>query len=217
MEQRRDLEPQAIARSLSYLHYNHLAPEHLRARALPDRYNRMDLLPPREIDAEAAVAELDARTTLSALPPSLQSVALHEYGGEVVGANRGMIEFDDLLKRPLEHYKYLLTTVERAALSMQSATLFLDLVFVGSCNAIHLAAFREIPDFQSFKGRIELVRMPLIVDVRHEEALYRERLREAAKHGFKLALVPEANVPRRAPDGMTVRGVTRLSQALEAF
>jgi hypothetical protein len=37
-----------------------------------------------------------------------------------------------------------------------------------------------------------------------------ERLREAAKHGFKMALVPEANVPKRPPEGMTVRGVTRL-------
>jgi DNA repair protein RadA/Sms len=44
-----------------------------------------------------------------------------------------------------------------------------------------------------------------------------ERLREAAKHGFKLALVPEANVPKRPPDGMTVRGVSRLSLALDAF
>jgi DNA repair protein RadA/Sms len=44
-----------------------------------------------------------------------------------------------------------------------------------------------------------------------------ERLREAAKHGFKMALVPEANVPKRPPEGMTVRGVTRLSQALDAF
>jgi DNA repair protein RadA/Sms len=44
-----------------------------------------------------------------------------------------------------------------------------------------------------------------------------ERLREAAKHGFKLALVPEANVPKRPPEGMTVRGVTRLIQALDAF
>ncbi|HWX79878.1 MAG TPA: magnesium chelatase domain-containing protein, partial [Steroidobacteraceae bacterium] len=44
-----------------------------------------------------------------------------------------------------------------------------------------------------------------------------ERLREAAKHGFKLAVVPEANVPKRFPDGMSVRGVTRLNQALEAF
>jgi len=44
-----------------------------------------------------------------------------------------------------------------------------------------------------------------------------ERLREAAKHGFKAALVPEANVPRRAIEGMTVRGVARLSQALDAL
>ncbi len=44
-----------------------------------------------------------------------------------------------------------------------------------------------------------------------------ERLREAAKHGFKLAVVPEANVPKRPPEGMEVRGVTRLREALEAF
>jgi predicted Ser/Thr protein kinase len=133
-----------------------------------------------QLSVDATERQITADRSLAALPPSLQSVALHEYGGEVVGANRGMIEYDDLLKRPLEHYKYLLTTVERAALSMQSATLLLDLVFIGSCNDIHLAAFREIPDFQSFKGRIELVRVPFILDVRHEEALYRERLRESA-------------------------------------
>jgi DNA repair protein RadA/Sms len=42
-----------------------------------------------------------------------------------------------------------------------------------------------------------------------------ERLREAAKHGYTLALVPEANVPKRSPPGMTVRGVSRLAQALQ--
>ena len=133
-----------------------------------------------QLSVDATERQVTADRTLSALPPSLQSVSLHEFGGEVVGANRGFIEFDDLLKRPLEHYKYLLTTVERAALSMTSATLFLDLAFIGSSNDIHLAAFREIPDFQSFKGRIELVRVPFILDVRHEEALYQARLREAA-------------------------------------
>src|SRR6266478_4100728 len=44
-----------------------------------------------------------------------------------------------------------------------------------------------------------------------------ERLREAAKHGFKSAVVPEANMPKRLPEGMSVRGVTRLAQALDAF
>lgn len=133
-----------------------------------------------QLSVDATERQVTADRTLTALPPSLQAVSLFEYGGEVVGANRGMIEFDDLLKRPLEHYKYLLTTVERAALSLANSTLFLDLAFVGSCNDIHLAAFREIPDFQSFKGRIELVRVPFILDERHEEALYQERLREAA-------------------------------------
>lgn len=133
-----------------------------------------------QLSVDASERQITADRTLGSLPPSLQSVSLHEYGGEVVGANRGMIEFDDLLKRPLEHYKYLLTTVERAELSMTSATLFLDLAFLGSCNDIHLSAFREIPDFQSFKGRIELIRVPFILDVRHEELLYAERLREAA-------------------------------------
>jgi serine protein kinase len=144
------------------------------------RYRQAWVTVEPQLSVDATERQITADRTLNALPPSLQSVSLHEYGGEVVGANRGMIEFDDLLKRPLEHYKYLLTTVERAALSMTSATLFLDLVFLGSCNDIHLAAFREIPDFQSFKGRIELVRVAFILDVRHEEGLYRERLREAA-------------------------------------
>jgi len=42
-----------------------------------------------------------------------------------------------------------------------------------------------------------------------------ERLREAAKQGFRRALVPEANVPRRPVEGLEVQGVARLQEALE--
>ncbi|MCE9571923.1 MAG: serine protein kinase PrkA, partial [Deltaproteobacteria bacterium] len=133
-----------------------------------------------QMSVDASERQVTADRSLSALPASLQSVALHEYGGEVVGANRGLLEFDDLLKRPLEAYKYLLTTVERGSVSLNSSTLFLDLVFIGSSNEIHLAAFKEHPDFASFKGRIDLVRVPYILDVRHEERLYNEKLQQAA-------------------------------------
>ena len=44
-----------------------------------------------------------------------------------------------------------------------------------------------------------------------------ERLKEAAKHGFKRAIIPKANAPKQAPDGLTVIAVTRLEQALEAL
>ena len=42
-----------------------------------------------------------------------------------------------------------------------------------------------------------------------------ERLREAAKHGFKRAIVPEANAPRRPLEGIEVLTATRLEQVLE--
>jgi DNA repair protein RadA/Sms len=43
-----------------------------------------------------------------------------------------------------------------------------------------------------------------------------ERLREAAKLGFKRALVPAANVPRKGViDGMEIAGVSRLQEALD--
>jgi DNA repair protein RadA/Sms len=43
-----------------------------------------------------------------------------------------------------------------------------------------------------------------------------ERLKEAAKQGFRRALVPSANAPRRPVEGLEVTGVARLEQALDA-
>jgi len=43
-----------------------------------------------------------------------------------------------------------------------------------------------------------------------------ERLREAAKQGFRRALVPTANLPRREIEGLRVEGVSRLDEALAA-
>ena len=44
-----------------------------------------------------------------------------------------------------------------------------------------------------------------------------ERIREAAKHGFKRAVVPKQNLPKKPIPGMQVIGVSRLSEALTAI
>ena len=44
-----------------------------------------------------------------------------------------------------------------------------------------------------------------------------ERLQEAAKHGFKRAIVPKANVPKQGVPGMEVIGISKLSEALDAL
>ena len=44
-----------------------------------------------------------------------------------------------------------------------------------------------------------------------------ERLQEAAKHGFKRAIVPKGNAPKNAIPGMEVIAVDKLSEALDAL
>ncbi|NTS77552.1 DNA repair protein RadA [Catenovulum sp. SM1970] len=44
-----------------------------------------------------------------------------------------------------------------------------------------------------------------------------ERLKEAAKHGFKKAIVPKANVPKGGIEGMEIIAVTKLSEAIESI
>lgn len=44
-----------------------------------------------------------------------------------------------------------------------------------------------------------------------------ERILEAAKHGFKVAVVPKGNAPRKPVENMKIVPVTRLGEALEAL
>ena len=44
-----------------------------------------------------------------------------------------------------------------------------------------------------------------------------ERLRDAAKHGFKRAIVPRSNLPKESIPGMEVIGVSKVAEALDAL
>jgi DNA repair protein RadA/Sms len=43
-----------------------------------------------------------------------------------------------------------------------------------------------------------------------------ERLKEAAKLGFSVAVVPKANAPKKAIEGLTIHAVERVEEAIEA-
>src|SRR5579863_4155607 len=67
-------DPQALALPLSYLHYHHLAPPGLRARALPERYIDMRLMPREAFDPNVAFdnMKLDPRSGSNSLPPLIK-------------------------------------------------------------------------------------------------------------------------------------------------
>ncbi|MEQ9496365.1 MAG: serine protein kinase PrkA [Deltaproteobacteria bacterium] len=133
--------------------------------------------PQMHVDADAR--QLTADRSIANLPRALQSVPLFEIGGPLVNANRGMLEFADLLKRPVEAFKYLLSTSEEATASLPHFKILLDELLVASSNEDQLAAFKQHPDWNSFKGRIELVRVPYLRRYSDEIQIYERQINDA--------------------------------------
>jgi predicted Ser/Thr protein kinase len=125
-----------------------------------------------QMSVDAAERQVTADRSLSSLPPSLQALSLYEAKGELVDAAGGIIEFSDLLKRPLDAFKYLQLSVETGEVSLVMQNVQLNCVMIGSANELHLDAFREHPEFASFRGRFELVRVPYLRSYKEEQALY---------------------------------------------
>jgi predicted Ser/Thr protein kinase len=143
------------------------------------RYQQAAVTVEPQLSVDAGYRQVTVDRSAASLPPALQTVALYEPSGPLVAANRGLIEYSDLLKRPLEHFKYLLGTSETGRVSLDSVLLHLDAVFIASSNEKQLAAFKEAPDFASFKGRLELVRVPYVRRRSVEREIYDQQISAA--------------------------------------
>lgn len=143
------------------------------------RYRRGAATVEPQMAVDAKTQQLTADRSLASLPKALHHVSLFDPGGPLVDANRGVLEFSDLLKRPVEAFKYLLSTVETATVSMESFVLHLDMVFIASTNEVYLDAFKQHPDFPSFKGRMQFIKVPYLVRLQEEAEIYRTQITEA--------------------------------------
>lgn len=130
--------------------------------------------PQLHIDAQNQQITMDRR--LATLPPSLQSLNLFSSTGELVLANRGILEYSDLLKRPLDTFKYLLMTMETRNINIKGNLTELDILFMGSSNEVHFNAFKQHPDFLSFKGRFNFIKVPYLLNYKDEHKIYKNQL-----------------------------------------
>ncbi len=162
---------------------------------LSRRFRRGMVTVEPQMQVDASLRQLTLDRSLESLPKILQNVTLFEPFGDLVDANRGMIEYNDLLKKPIEAFKYLLATCERSTVTLPTAILHLDTVFIASSNDRYLRAFLDHPDWPSFKGRIELVRVPYLLDWVAEAGIYESQVR------------PDAVGRHIAPHAMRVAGL----------
>jgi serine protein kinase len=121
---------------------------------------------------DAGEKQLTMDKSISNIPSVLQTISFYQAQGELIEANRGLLEFSDLLKRPVEAFKYLLATIEKGSINLPSSSPLLDVTFMATTNEKHLDAFKQMPDFSSFKGRIELVNVPYLLQVSEEIKIY---------------------------------------------
>ncbi len=129
---------------------------------------------------DAAVRQVTADRSVAALPPALHALSLLEPYGPLVAANRGIVEYSDLLKRDPAAFKYLLGTAETGRVALEHLVLQLDVVLLASANEKQLAAFKETPEFASFRGRLELVRVPYLRRASVEREVYDRQITPAS-------------------------------------
>jgi serine protein kinase len=145
-----------------------------------------------QLSVDATERQITMDRSLQSLPASLQAVTLYEAKGELIDSAGGLLEFSDLLKRPLDAFKYLQLSVETGEVALTAQNVQLNCVMMGSANELHLDAFREHAEFASFRGRLELARAPYLRSYEQERLIYDTHVapqirRHVAPHATEMA------------------------------
>lgn len=159
-----------------------------------------------EMAVDAQERQISVDRSLGALPASLSSLTLFETVGELVDASGGILEYSDLLKRPIDAWRYLLLAIETGEVSLTHSMLPLNAVLVASSNELHLNAFKEHHEYRSFRGRLQLVRVPYLLDYHQEQGIYDAQIvpqvrRHVAPHATYVAALWAVLTRMRQPQG----------------
>jgi serine protein kinase len=158
-----------------------------------------------QMSVDGSERQITADRSVAALPSSLKATTLFEAYGELIEAAGGVLEFSDLLKRPLDAFKYLQISIETGEVALPQQNVQLNCVMMGSANEVHLAAFHEHPEFASFRGRLEMVRAPYLRSYLEEKAIYDAQIapqvqRHVAPHATEIAAMFSALTRMRKPN-----------------
>jgi predicted Ser/Thr protein kinase len=169
-----------------------------------------------QMAVDAGERQITADRSLASLPTALQATTLFEAHGELIEAAGGVLEFSDLLKRPIDAFKYLQLTVETGEVGLTAQNVQLNCVMIGSANEVHLDAFREHPEYPSFRGRFELIKAPYLLSYVDEQAIYDNQIvpqvtKPVAPHSTLVAAMFAVLSRMRRPSA------ERYSQALGAI
>jgi serine protein kinase len=99
------------------------------------------------------------------------------FDGELYAANRGLMEFQEMLKLDEKFLYHLLgLTQENTFKAGRFALIHADEVVVGHTNEAEFRAFAQNPRNEALLSRMVVIRVPYPLSVEHEAAIYRKQL-----------------------------------------
>ena len=106
------------------------------------------------------------------------------FDGELYRANRGLMEFQEMLKLDEKFLYHLLgLTQENTFKAGRFALIHADQVVVGHTNEAEFRSFAQNPRNEALLSRMVVVRVPYPLSVAHEAAIYRKQLEVGALAG----------------------------------
>lgn len=109
----------------------------------------------------------------------LRGIELHRFSGKWGDANRGIIHFTDMFKRPSEYLQYLLSASQEHIIDFNGVEGYIDVMIIGTSNTAEYLTFKKRPMNAGLDDRIRKTNVPYVLNYKKEEKIYSRDMKEA--------------------------------------
>lgn len=130
--------------------------------------------PNTEGEAPVIAMEVDSYRNIV---EKLKGISLHKFSGKWVDANRGLIHFSDIFKKPAQYLQYLLNAVQEHTVDFNGVLGYIDVLMIITTNLEEYAILSDLRHGfnQGLLDRIRAVDVGYILQPSEEAKIYERR------------------------------------------
>jgi serine protein kinase len=137
------------------------------------------ILPEGNVETSSSIISFDEN--YKALSQLLSDINLVKFNGKYVAANRGIVHYSDIFKKPVVYLQHLLSACEEHRIDFGEVGADIDVVIVGTSNLPEYEAFRKNPLSHGIRSRMRKIEVPYLLNYTDEMKIYEQGLREVAR------------------------------------
>jgi serine protein kinase len=137
------------------------------------------VFPEGNVETDAQVIALDENYRF--ISNLIASLNLVRFRGKYVAANRGLIHYSDIFKKPVQYLQHLLSAVEEHRIDFGDVNADVDVMIIGTTNPFEYRAVRENPLSRALRSRARKIDVPYLLTYADEQQIYDVSLKQARR------------------------------------